>query len=73
MLVRKLKQKYIDNNAAFSTMLLQDNETANLLSNNFMNNSAKATRRNHSKHATATGSIDNHVGSSRYRTKTSQH
>ena len=72
MLVRKLKQKYIDNNAAFSTMLLQDNETANLLSNNFMNNSAKATRRNHSKNATTLGSVDN-AGSSRYRTKTSQH
>jgi len=74
MLVRKLKQKYIDSNAAFCTMLLQDNETANLLSNNFMSNnsSAKVTRRNHSKHATVTGSNDK-VGSSRYRTKTSQH
>ena len=39
MLVRKLRQKYIDNNPAFATISDESLSTCNLLQNNYLNTS----------------------------------
>ena len=70
MLVRKLKQKYIESNTAFASILPYD-ETASLLSNNYMNHLSKK-HLGGGRNRTAAISNENSSGANRYRTKTSQ-
>lgn len=46
MLVRKLKLKYIDNNAVFMAPAVEDGNTAILLQNNFTATQPHSSRRN---------------------------